>query len=79
MARTVRYANLKAYLQASGESQTRLAHRVGCTQAMLSRVVAGKAMPSFSLALRIAKAANIPVESLAPAVDDIRRSQVVGL
>jgi transcriptional regulator with XRE-family HTH domain len=46
---------------------------------MLSRVVAGKAMPSFSLALRIAKAANIPVESLAPAVDDIRRSQVVGL
>jgi len=78
MARTIRYANLGAYLKASGVSQEVLAHRVGCTQSMLSRIAAGKAMPSFSLALRIAKVASIPVESLAPAADD-SRSHVVGL
>lgn len=61
-----RYQNLTAYFVASGETQARFAARVGCHQNMVSRVLGGKAVPSFSLALRIAKAANIPVESLAP-------------
>lgn len=61
-----RHPNLRAYFEASGETQERFAARVGCRQAMVSRVLDGKALPSFTLALRIAKAASIPVESLAP-------------
>lgn len=61
-----RYPSLQAYFEASGESQERFAARVGCRQSMVSRVLDGKAVPGFALALRIAKAANIPVESLAP-------------
>lgn len=61
-----RHPNLRAYFDASGETQERFAARVGCRQAMVSRVLDGKAIPSFPLALRIAKAASIPVESLAP-------------
>lgn len=61
-----RHPNLRAYFAATGETQERFAARVGCRQTMVSRVLDGKAMPGFSLALRMAKAANIPVESLAP-------------
>lgn len=57
---------LRAYLEASGESQERFAARVGCRQSMVSRVLDGKAVPGFALAIRMAKVANIPVESLAP-------------
>ena len=61
-----RHSNLRAYFEATGETQERFALRVGCRQAMVSRVLDGKAVPGFALALRMAKAANIPVESLAP-------------
>jgi len=61
-----RYPTLQAFFEASGETQAHFAARAGCHQNMVSRVLAGKAVPSFSLALRMAKAANIPVESLAP-------------
>ena len=61
-----RHENLRAYFEASGETQAHFAARVGSTQSVISRIVDGKTLPGFSLALRIAKAAGIPVESLAP-------------
>jgi transcriptional regulator with XRE-family HTH domain len=60
------YRTLADYLARAGETQTDLARRVGCSQAVISRVAAGLQAPSFRLALRISKAARVPVASLLP-------------
>lgn len=45
-------------------TQEQFAERVGISQAHLSRIVNRQLTPSLDVALRIASAANVPVESL---------------
>ena len=58
------YTNLAHYLEASGTSQADLARQLKTTQATVSHIINGLAKPSLRLAIRIAKATNIPIESL---------------
>lgn len=56
--------NLQTYFDAGAETQAAFASRVGLSRSFVSRVVSGERVPSLPIALRIAKAANVPVESL---------------
>jgi transcriptional regulator with XRE-family HTH domain len=58
------YPNLRMFLEKSGTSQRVLAQRVGVEPSHLSHILAGRRSPSLSLAARIAREANIPIESL---------------
>ena len=58
------YRNLADYLASTGTTQKAFGHRVGVRQSMVSQILAGTRVPSFRLALRIAREARIPVESL---------------
>jgi transcriptional regulator with XRE-family HTH domain len=60
------YPNLRAFMDATGATQAKVALDTGTSQATISRVLNGKKHPSLALALAIAAYANIPVESLAP-------------
>jgi transcriptional regulator with XRE-family HTH domain len=59
-----RYQSLADFLEKTETTQADFAARVGVKQAAISRFVHGARTPSLPLALRIAEAANIPVESL---------------
>jgi transcriptional regulator with XRE-family HTH domain len=56
-------STLAEYLAASGVSQAALAALVGVSQAHISRIAAGEAVPGPALAVRLAAAAGIPVDS----------------
>jgi len=58
------YPNIKTYMQETGASQKEIAMAVGSDPGTISRIVRGLQRPSLALALKIANAANIPVESL---------------
>lgn len=57
------YASLAAYLEASGDTQAQIAKRVGASQAYVSRIVSGQAIPRPLLAARLSEYANIPLDS----------------
>ena len=57
-------ATLAEFLEATGTTQATFAERVGVQQSLISRIVRGERTPSLGLAVRIAKEAGIPVESL---------------
>ena len=59
------YPTLSAYLAATGTTQADFAEQVGTTQQHISRIACGVVAPSYDLALRIARAARVPMESFA--------------
>jgi transcriptional regulator with XRE-family HTH domain len=58
-----RYTDLADYFKRSGDTQENAALIIGCRQAYLSRVAAGRIVPRPAAALRIAHYADIPLES----------------
>lgn len=60
-----RYQNLADYFARSGDTQVNLAHRFDTSQAHVSRITSGLAVPRPDLALRIAQYCDIPVGSFA--------------
>lgn len=61
------HRNLREYFEQTGETQSAFAERLGLSQGYVSHLVAGGRLPSLEVALRVAAAADIPVESLLPA------------
>lgn len=64
MKRRKAYPTLQAFLEETGTPQSALAKKAKITQAHLSYILSGERTPSLPLALKIAKIANIPVETL---------------
>jgi transcriptional regulator with XRE-family HTH domain len=58
------YPNLRAYLDAEGIQQAAFAKVVNISEPMLSQILRGGRCPSLPVAIRIAREANVPVESL---------------
>lgn len=61
--RPPKYPNLRAYLAATGDTQVTIARAMDITQAQVSRILAGKVVPRPELAIRLARYADIPIES----------------
>lgn len=57
------YPDLRAYIAATRDTQAHIAARVGTTQAHISRIVNGDAIPRALLAARLAAYAGIPLDS----------------
>lgn len=64
MKRRKAYPSLQAYLEETDTPQYELAKRLKIGQAHLSLILSRRRTPSLPLALKIAKVANIPVETL---------------
>lgn len=58
-----KYANLRAYMVATGDTQVNIAKAVGITQAQVSRILSGRVMPRPAVAIRLATYAQIPIDS----------------
>ena len=58
------YPNLAAFFKATGMTQEQLAKRLGISQSSMSKITRGITGPSLELALRIERAAGVPIESL---------------
>jgi transcriptional regulator with XRE-family HTH domain len=61
--------NLREYFEQSEESQRQFAERMGLSQGYVSRLAAREITPSLPVAIRIARATGIPVESFAPTAE----------
>ena len=61
---THRPTALAQYLDLTGETQEAFAARVGTTQSVISRIVAGKLRPGTDLALRIHEATHLDLKTL---------------
>lgn len=59
------YATLRAFFNGSGWTHAQLARQVACHPSEISRILNGRRRPSLKLAVRIAQATNVPVESIA--------------
>jgi transcriptional regulator with XRE-family HTH domain len=59
-----RHENLREYLFRTRQTQEQLAKRLGVRQATVSRWVTGQSGPTLKRAVRLAKLADIPIESL---------------
>lgn len=64
MKRRQAYPTLQAYLEASDITQCALAKKAGIDESYLSLILSGARTPSLPLAVKLARIANIPVESL---------------
>lgn len=64
MKRRKAFPSLQAYFEETGLAQHTIAKRAGITQAHMSNILSGERTPSLPLALKLAKIANVPVESL---------------
>lgn len=64
MKRRKAFPTLQAFLDETGTPQFVLAKKARITQAHLSYILSGERTPSLPLALKLAKLANIPVETL---------------
>ena len=64
MKRRRAYPTLATYMETEGINQRDFAKRAGITQGHLSLVISGDRTPSLPLALKLARIANVPVESL---------------
>lgn len=60
------YSDLRSYMRSTGATQTEIARALGVSQATISMILSGTRRPSLSLALKLARLASIPVESLMP-------------
>lgn len=58
------YPDLPTFLTETDTTQERFARRLGISQSYMSKIISGKAEPPLTLALRITKAARVPMESL---------------
>lgn len=77
MAKTRRYPNLKAYLEAIGEqgtTQAQFAARVGVSPQHLSDIKNRTRSASFQLAKRLADETGVPLESFLPTESEQRAS-----
>jgi len=61
----IEFPDLGTYFRLSGDTQSACAAVLQLSQGYLSRVVAGRIMPSLELAERIARYARIPITSFA--------------
>jgi len=57
---------LQKALKRRGETQHAFAQRVGISPGYMSRLVSAQAVPSLEMAVKLARAAGIPVEAFAP-------------
>jgi transcriptional regulator with XRE-family HTH domain len=64
-SRRPRYQNIADYFARSGDTQVNLARRFDTSQAHISRITSGQAVPRPDLAIRIAQYCDIPVGSFA--------------
>lgn len=64
MRRRKAFPTLKAFLDETGMPQQVLAKRAGIAQSHISMIVSGERTPRLPLALKLARIANVPVESL---------------
>lgn len=60
------YRSLAKFLDGTGTRQDEFARQLGVSSAYVSMIARGLRRPSLTLALRIAEAANVPIESLIP-------------
>jgi transcriptional regulator with XRE-family HTH domain len=60
-----RYQTIADYFARSGDTQVNLARRFATSQAHISRITSGRAVPRPDLALRLAQHCDIPVGSFA--------------
>jgi len=58
-----RFPNLATYIAETGDTQEHIAARVGSTQAHISRIANGDAIPRPLLAARLASYCRIPLDS----------------
>lgn len=58
------YPNLLTYFTETGDTQERMARRLDITQSYMSKLTNGLQQPELKLALRIARLARVPLESL---------------
>ena len=58
-----RYPDLATYITETGDTQEQIADAVGATQAHVSRIVSGDAVPRPRLAARLAEYAHVPLDS----------------
>jgi transcriptional regulator with XRE-family HTH domain len=58
------YATVQAWMDANGFSQLEASKRIGCSSSHLCNILRKHKRVSGRLAVRIAKAANVPLESL---------------
>jgi transcriptional regulator with XRE-family HTH domain len=63
--RRPRYTTLADYFARSGDTQVKLARRFDTSQAHISRITSGRAVPRPDLAIRLAQYCDIPVGSFA--------------
>lgn len=59
------YPNLRRFLKETETTQKTLAARVGVHQSTIAHILAGRKKPSWELAKKLAKAANVPLDSVA--------------
>lgn len=55
---------LAGYLQRAGITQQQFARQVGISPQHLSEILSGKKFPSYQVAIRISRAAGVPIELL---------------
>lgn len=67
MHRRPRFTSLAEYLARSGATQADLARLCGTSQANISRIARGHAVPRPKLAARLARTARVPLDSFAKA------------
>jgi transcriptional regulator with XRE-family HTH domain len=58
-----KYPNLRTFMAVTGVTQADIARAMHITQAQVSRILAGKAVPRPELAIRLAAYAQVPIES----------------
>lgn len=58
------YRSLRAYLEATKQSQSAVAELVGVTPSAMSLYVSGKRIPQPAIALKISRICGIPLEAL---------------
>lgn len=58
------YPNLLAYFNETGDTQERFAAKLGISQSYMSKIVRNLQQPELRLALKIARKAHVPLESL---------------
>lgn len=61
---TPRYGSLRAYLTGEGRKQTDLAKDIGISVSQLNRILHRRSNPSITVAVRLARRCNVPLESM---------------
>lgn len=59
------YKSVRAWQEATGTNNVRLAKALGCTESHLSNVLSKSRRCSLALALKLSKITNVPIETIA--------------